>query len=334
MNNIQNIIDNAYKNNKNNNGGKVADYIPELAKADPKLFGISFVSCDGEIYEAGDAIKNIPIESISKVFSLALAVEKFGMNEIDKKIGNNGSSLPFNSIVACVLSETHTINPFVNQGAMATTSLFYDKNKEKFRKKIIDNLDNYAGHKLSLNKDVYHSEMTTNSTNLALAYILQSYKRFYGEVTESLDVYTEQCSKNVSARDLATMACVFAKGGIHPHDGHRIISQKSANYVYRALRGEGLYEYSGKWDTDVGAVSAKSGVGGGIFIIIKGIGGLGIVSPPLDAIGNSVRGISAGTTIVMAINKLFKNNIQFCSNKITKRYKKKKNKTIKKYNFI
>lgn len=328
MNNIQNIIDDAYNKNKNNNGGKVADYIPELAKADPKLFGISFVSCDGSIYEAGDAIKTVPIESISKVFSLALAVEHFGIDKVDKKIGNNGSSLPFNNVVACVLSDTHTINPFVNQGAMATTSLFYDTNKEKFRRKIIDNLDNYAGRKLALNKAVYNSEMTTNSTNLALAYLLQSYKRFYGEVIETLDVYTEQCSKNVSARDLATMACVFAKGGIHPHDGHRIISPKSAKYVYRALRGEGLYEYSGKWDTDVGAVSAKSGVGGGIFIIIKGIGGLGIVSPPLDKIGNSVRGISAGTAITIAIDNLFKNAIPFCSNKITN-HRKKNNKTRK-----
>ena len=323
---IQAFIDKVYKKVKPNKRGHVATYIPELAKADPKLFGISFVTCDGEVFNAGDARKTVPIESISKVFSCAMAANELGVDVVNDKIGNMGSSLPFNSVIGAVLTPTHTINPFVNQGAIATTSLFYQKNKEAFRKKILSNMDKFAGRKLSLNKSVYKSEGATNTTNMALAYLLKSYDRFYGDVDDVVDVYTSQCSVNVSAQDLATMACVFAKGGIHPHSNKKIISKEAALYTYRALRGEGLYEYSAKWDTDVGAVSAKSGVGGGIFIVIKGVGGIGIVSPPLDKIGNSVRGIQAGTILAKKFNPLFKTNVRFCKNKKTRRKRKHRNK--------
>ena len=323
---IQAFIDKVYKKVKPNKGGHVATYIPELAKADPKLFGISFVTCDGEVFNAGDARKTVPIESISKVFSCAMAADELGIDVVNDKIGNMGSSLPFNSVIGAVLTPTHTINPFVNQGAIATTSLFYQKNKAAYRKKILSNMDNFAGRKLSLNKSVYKSEGATNTTNMALAYLLKSYDRFYGDVDDVVDVYTSQCSVNVSAQDLATMACVFAKGGIHPHSNKKIISKEAALYTYRALRGEGLYEYSAKWDTDVGAVSAKSGVGGGIFIVIKGVGGIGIVSPPLDKIGNSVRGIQAGTILAKKFNPLFKTNVRFCKNKKTRRKRKRRNK--------
>ena len=323
---IQAFIDKVYKKVKPNKSGNVATYIPQLAKADPNLFGICFVTCDGNVFKAGQSNKTVPIESISKVFSAAMAADELGLNVVNEKIGNMGSSLPFNSVIGAVLTPTHTINPFVNQGAIATTSLFYQKNKEAFRKKILSNMDKYAGRKLSLNKPVYKSEGATNSTNMALSYLLKSFDRFYGDVDDTVDVYTSQCSVNVSAEDLATMACVFATGGLHPHSGDRIISEKAAKYTYRALRGEGLYEYSAKWDTDVGAISAKSGVGGGIFIIIKGVGGIGLVSPPLDKMGNSVRGIQAGTILAKKFNPLFKAHATFCKNKKTRRKKHKKNK--------
>lgn len=309
---IKKLIEKTYQKYKKNNSGKVASYIPELAKADPKLFGICFVSCDGEIYEAGKSRELIPIESISKVFSIAMAVDEFGIKEVDKKIGNMGSSLPFNSIIGASLTSTHTINPFVNQGAIATTSLFYKKNKTSFRNKVLNNMDKYAGRKLTFNKAAYKSEMKTNYTNMALSYLLKSHDRFYGEVEPTVDVYTQQCSKNVSAKDIATMACVFAKGGIHPFNKEKIISKDATKYVNRSLRGEGLYEYSAKWDTDVGCISAKSGVSGGIFIILKGIGGIGIVSPPLDKFGNSVRGIKAGTTLANEIYKIYDARRKFC----------------------
>jgi len=329
---IQRYINETYRRIKKVNSGKVADYIPELAKADPNLFGIAFVSCDGDMYEIGDSKKTVSIQSISKVFTLAKAVEEHGINEINMKIGNEGSSLPFNSVVAAELSRTHTINPFVNQGAIATTSLLYDKNTLAFKNKILNNLDDFAGKHLKIDTNVYRSEMNTNHKNMALSYLLKSYNRFYGDVDETVDVYTQQCSKLVSARNLATMACVFAKGGIHPNNNKRIIKETTANYVYRSLRGEGLYEYSGKWNTDVGSISAKSGVGGGVFIILKGVGGIGITSPPLDRTGNSVKGIKAGTILSNKIYDLHLSRAKFCGkNKNTKRKTKtKRRKTTRK----
>ena len=327
---IQELIEKAYNKYKNNNDGKPASYIPQLAKADPKLFGLCYVDCQGNTYEAGKSRDTVPIESISKVFSLAMAAHELGVGEVNRKIGNEGSSLPFNSVIACVLSKSHTINPFVNQGAMATTSLLSNKNKRIFKERVSKNMEKYAGRKLITDKKVYKSEMATNDTNMALAYLLKSYGRFYGNVEDSVDVYTEQCSKLVSAKDLATMACVFAKGGIHPHSNKRILTKEASEYVYRSLRGEGLYEYSGRWDTDVGCVSAKSGVGGGILIILKGVGGIGIVSPPLDKIGNSVRGIKAGKIISKGIRKIKNAKVHFCPNKTIKKKHKRRHRRTKK----
>ena len=327
---IQELIEKAYNKYKNNNDGKPASYIPQLAKADPKLFGVCFVDCQGNTYEAGKSRDTVPIESISKVFSLAMAAHELGVGEVNRKIGNEGSSLPFNSVIACVLSKSHTINPFVNQGAMATTSLLSNKNKRIFKEKVSKNMEKYAGRKLATDNKVYKSEMATNDTNMALAYLLKSYGRFYGNVEDTVDVYTEQCSKLVSAKDLATMACVFAKGGIHPHSNKRILTKDASEYVYRSLRGEGLYEYSGRWDTDVGCVSAKSGVGGGILIILKGVGGIGIVSPPLDKIGNSVRGIKAGKIISKGIREIKNAKVHFCPNKTIKKKHKRRHRRTKK----
>jgi len=324
---IQALIDKTFNKLKNTGGGKNASYIPELAKADPKLFGISFVSCSGKIYDAGKSTTSVPIESISKLFTLARAVDDLGSKVVSKKIGHSGSWLPFNSAVAADLSPTHTINPFVNQGAMATTSLLYMKDKSKFKARVLGNLDQFAGKKLGFNNAVYKSESETNSKNMALAYLLESHKRFYGEVNDTVDVYTQQCSKTVSARDLATMACVFAKGGYHPHNNKKIISKETANYVIRAMHRSGLYEYSGTWAAEVGYVAAKSGVAGGIIIILKGIGGLAIVSPPLDAIGNSVRGIKAGKIITKGIYNIKDAETKFCpppkQKKTIKRLKKR-----------
>lgn len=310
--NIQNIIDHIYETTKKNKKGKVAKYIPELANVDPNLYGIVFITCDGTMYKAGNTTTCVSIQSISKVFTLAMAVETLGISTINKKIGNEGSSLPFNSIISAELSKSHTVNPFVNQGAISTTSLFYNKNKNTFRNKIHNNIERFAGRKLKWNKKVYDSEKKTNATNMALAYIMKSYNKIYGDVDDSVDVYTSQCSLYVNAKDLAIMASVFASGGVHPINNKQIISQKTANYVYRSLRGEGLYEYSGRWDTDVGCISAKSGVSGGIMIILKGIGGIGIISPKLDQTGNSVRGIIAGRQLSNKLYEYYNARRKFC----------------------
>lgn len=168
----QKILENIYKKVKSNNSGNLASYIPQLAKADPSIFGISFCDINGKCYSVGDYNKKIPIESISKLFTLALAVKKFGKNEVYKKIGTDGSFMPFNSIIAAKLAPTHTINPYVNQGAMATTSLLYKKDQNQYKKEVLDNLSKFANTKLKVDNSVYKSESLTNSTNMSLAYLL------------------------------------------------------------------------------------------------------------------------------------------------------------------
>jgi glutaminase len=204
-------------------------------------------------------------------------------------------------MMAAELADSHTINPFVNQGAMATTSMMYKDNKKEFFKDILDNMCAYANRRLPFGEKVYRSESKTNSRNLALAYLLKSYDRFYGDnVQKSVDVYTKQCSVMINSDDLATMAAVFATGGVHPETKQRLLGEKETDFILHTLRSEGLYQYSDMWTAKSG-VPAKSGVGGGLLIIIPGICGIGIVSPPLDKYGNSVRGIAAGLEIVNSI---------------------------------
>lgn len=301
----QKILENIYKKVKSNNSGNLASYIPQLAKADPSIFGISFCDINGKCYSVGDYNKKIPIESISKLFTLALAVKKFGKNEVYKKIGTDGSFMPFNSIIAAKLAPTHTINPYVNQGAMATTSLLYKKDQNQYKKELLDNLSKFANTELKIDNSVYKSESLTNSTNMSLAYLLKSLNRFYSPVDKAVDAYTYQCSVKVTAKNLAVMASVFANAGKHPENNKQIISKDDTEYILNTLKPEGLYEYSPTWmvKTD-GKSYAKSGVGGGLLIVIPNVGGIGIVSPKLDKYGNSVRGIEAG---IKLSNKLGKN---------------------------
>ena len=241
--------------------------------------------------------KTVAIESISKLFSFARVVEKHGMKYMLDKIGVHGSFLPFNSVIAAETSPSHTINPFLNQGAMATTSLLYKKDKAAYFNEILTNMSAYANRKLHVGAKVYHSESATNAKNMALAYLLKSYNRFYGPVEDCVDVYTKQCSVKVASDDLASMASVFANYGVHPITKKRHLTCQENTQIIRALRPEGLYQYSDTWAVKTG-MPAKSGVGGGILIVVPGVCGIGIVSPPLDKIGNSVRGLIAGEKLV------------------------------------
>lgn len=322
----QKILEDVFKKVKSNKGGKLASYIPQLAKADPSIFGISFCDVNGKSYSIGNSNKKVPIESISKLFSLALAVKKLGKNEVYKKIGTDGSFMPFNSIIAAKLAPTHTINPYVNQGAMATTSLLYKKDQKAYKKQLLDNLSNFANTDLKLDKSVYKSESATNTKNMSLAYLLKSLNRFYAPVEQAVDAYTYQCSVKVSAKDLATMASVFANAGIHPENNKQLITKDEVEYILNTLKPEGLYEYSPTWmvKTD-GKSYAKSGVGGGILIVIPNVGGIGIVSPKLDKYGNSVRGIEAGIKLSNRFGKnMFKKTRKYNFKiKNTKTQKKK-----------
>ena len=220
---IQQVINNVYnKMKKIKTNGKNADYIPELKKVNPNSLAISVYTVSGEMYHVGDFDKEFAIESASKVFSLALALKKHGVNKISKMIGTEQTSTKFNSISAIESASNHTLNSFENGGAMATTSIMFDKNQKKFEKTIFDNMSDFAGRKLHYSHSVYNSEISNSSHNMAIAYLLESYKRFYGDVTTTVDVYTKQCSAMVTSDDAAIMAATLANRGVNPKTNKHI----------------------------------------------------------------------------------------------------------------
>jgi glutaminase len=288
---IQQVLDHIFnKYKKIKTTGKNADYIPELKKVNPNSLAISIYTVSGDSYNVGEYTKEFAIESASKVFSLALALKDRGISSVANLIGTEQTSSKFNSISAIENSDNHTLNSFSNGGAMATTSISFDKNTKKFEKKIFDNMSKYAGRKLSYSYPVYHSEISNISHNMAIAYLLQSYGRFYGNVVDTVDVYTKQCSALVTSKDAAIMAATLANKGVNPKTGDHVLDKKFIPYILAHMAANGLYEYSETWLTNVG-LPAKSGVGGLLLIVVPGVMGMSIISPPLDAHGNSAKGI-------------------------------------------
>ena len=285
---VQAIVNEAYEKFKGNTEGKNADYIPALAQVDPKLFGIVAISTDGQVVTAGDIDHAFSIQSISKVFSLALAMEELGADKVFEKIGSEPTGRPFNSVEAVVDMPTHTGNPYVNAGAIATVSLIPAPNADAKWNKILDFYSRAAGEKLTLIQDVYQSEAATNTGNKALAWLLAKYDHMYADPLESVDVYTKQCSVGVTAKQLAVMGSTLADNGTNPITGERVIKPENVPEVLSAMTMAGLYDGSGGWAWHVG-LPAKSGVGGGIVAVVPGKGAIAVFAPPLDKAGNSVK---------------------------------------------
>ncbi len=285
---IQAILDDAHSKFKNDNSGKNADYIPALAKVDSAYFGIALVTTDGKVYTKGDVSQAFSIQSISKVFSLSLAMEQQGPQAVLDKVGVNATGLAFNSVTAIELNQARSVNPLVNAGAMATVSLLDGNSEEAKWSSLAAWYDKFANRKLSVLEDVYQSESSSNGHNRAIAELLTSYDRFYGDVDLNLAVYTRQCSVGVTAKDLAVMASVFANNGVHPLTDKRLMNSENVSRVLAVMTTAGLYENSGEWAYKVG-LPAKSGVGGGIIAVSPNRFAIAVFSPRLDAAGNSIR---------------------------------------------
>jgi glutaminase len=269
--------------------GIVADYIPALAAADPTLFGACVAATSGRLAEVGDAAHEFTIQSVSKVFAFALVCEALGPQPVREKLGVNGTGLPFDSVMAVELTPDRTANPMVNAGALATTSLVPGADAASRWATLADGLSRFAGRPLSLDEEVHASEAATNHRNRGIAHLLDGYGRMYCDPDEATDVYTQQCSLRVTARDLAIMGATLADGGVNPVTGERVVGAATCRHVLAVLATAGLYERTGDWLYEVG-LPGKSGVSGGIVTVAPGKGGLGTFSPPLDAAGNSVRG--------------------------------------------
>ena len=297
---VQAIINEAYNKFKGDTRGKNADYIPELAKVDSKLFGVAIVTTDNHSVVVGDTKTPFSIQSIAKVFSLALAMEEQGSDKVFQKIGSEPTGRAFNSPVAVVDMPTHSGNPLVNAGAIATVSLISGKTPAEKWSKILNFYGRVAGEKLTLIDAVYKSEAATNTGNKALSYLLAKYDRIYADPFESVDVYTKECSVGVTAIQLARMGATLANDGVNPATGERVIKRENIPEILSTMMMAGLYDGSGGWSWHVG-LPAKSGVGGGIVAVAPGKGAIAVFAPPLDEAGNSVK---AQEVIQYVANKL------------------------------
>jgi glutaminase len=268
--------------------GAVADYIPELTKADPKHFGISLATTDGYVYEIGDSAVAFTIQSVSKAFVFALALEMLGAEQVEAVIGVEPSGEAFNSIR--LRPDNRPFNPMVNAGAIACSGLIREAEGDRAFEKILDALGRFAGRKLSVDEAVYASEHATGHRNRAIAYLLRNHSVIKGDVDEALEVYFRQCSILVTARDLSIMAATLSNHGVNPVTGEKVISSYSVARTLSVMTSSGMYDYAGEWVYRVG-IPAKSGVGGGIMAALPAQFGLGTYSPLLDSHGNSVRGL-------------------------------------------
>src|SRR5216683_1212759 len=268
--------------------GSVADYIPELGKADPDHFGISLATLDGHVYEVGDTSVPFTIQSISKAFVFALALDTIGAEKVESAIGVEPSGDPFNSIR--LNAENHPFNPMVNAGAIACSGLIREAKGDAAFDYIRQALGRFAGRQLDVDEAVFASESATGDRNRAIGYLLRTSSVIKEDVSAVLEVYFRQCSVLVTARDIAIMAATLANRGFNPVTREQVMTSYAISRTLSVMTSSGMYDFAGEWIYRVG-IPAKSGVGGGILAALPARLGLGSYSPLLDEHGNSVRGL-------------------------------------------
>ncbi len=262
------------------------------------------MTADGKVYTAGDLKSEVSIQSISKVFTMAKVMEEQGPEAIQKNIGTDPTGMRFNSIVAVEWSQkllqAREINPLVNPGAITATSMLQGKTRAEIWKSLLAFYSACAGRSLGINQEVFKSESDTNQRNQAIGYLMYAYEWIKSEPLRAVDIYTEQCSVSVNAKDLAIMAGTLANGGKNPVTGKQVIKATNVPGILAVMAIAGLYDDSGKWLYRTG-LPGKSGVGGGIIAVSPGKFGIAVVSPPLDDAGNSVRAQNAIADISNAL---------------------------------
>ncbi|OHV40162.1 glutaminase A [Parafrankia soli] len=271
--------------------GKVASFIPELATADPDLFGLAVTTMDGLRYRAGDSDVPFTIQSVSKPFVYALALRDRGTDGVLARVGVEPTGDAFNAIT--LEPETgRPLNPMVNAGALLTSSLVGGGDAAERFDRVLTGLSAFAGRQLTVNERVFASERDTGDRNRAIGYLMRGAGALRGPVDEICEVYFRQCAVEVTAADLAVMAGTLARGGVNPLTGERVLNEEHVNHVLTVMATCGMYDRAGTWLFRVG-LPAKSGVAGGVCAVLPGQLGIGVFSPPLDEVGNSVRGVRA-----------------------------------------
>ncbi|MBX7258387.1 MAG: glutaminase A [Candidatus Hydrogenedentes bacterium] len=270
--------------------GSVADYIPELAKADPNWFGIAVTTVSGASFEVGDSQQLFTIQSVSKPFMFGLALEDRGRQTVQKRVGVEPTGDAFNSIIRLEEKSGRPYNPMINAGAIATAGMVQGAHLTERLNRMLDMLRRYAGRKLDVDMAVYTSERSTGHRNRALAHLMLNFDMVDPNIDDTLDLYFQQCSVLVNAHDLAVMGATLANAGINPLTGERAIAAEYVQDVLSVMYSCGMYDYAGEWAYTVG-LPAKSGVGGGVVVVVPHTMAIAVFSPLLDHRGNSVRAL-------------------------------------------
>ena len=314
--------------------GKNATYIPELAKVDPNLFGVSVCTIDGQRYNVGDTNFGFCVQSCSKPISYLIAVEENGFDYVHDCMGCEPSGVAFNKAVLKELEDGREVphNPMINSGAIMSCSMIQigGTQTDKFNK-VMDIWRKLAANKkIGFQNSVYLSEKADADRNTCLGFMMKEKKSFHDYIKNAndlqnvLDFYFQSCSIEYTCEQLSILAATLANGGINPITNEKIFDSENVKNCLSLMNSCGMYDYSGEWAFKVG-IPAKSGVGGGIFLVIPGIMGIATFSPPLDKNGNSVKGVQFATKLVEKFNfHQYDNNLPGISNKINPTHKKHK----------
>ena len=270
--------------------GNVAAYIPELSKASSKWFGISVVTTDGQIFNVGDTDQKFTIQSMSKTFAYGLALEDHGRKILLDKVGVEPTGDPFNSIIRLDEGSHRPYNPMINAGAIATTSLIKGESPTARLTRILSMFERYTGHDVFIDMPTFISERDTGHRNRAMAHLMLHFGMIDKDIEAALDLYFQQCSVMVTCCDLATMAATLANHGKNPITQVQAVNEDYVRDLLSVMYTCGMYNRAGEWAYRVG-IPAKSGVSGGILAVVPGKAGIATFSPPIDANGNSVRGL-------------------------------------------
>jgi glutaminase len=270
-------------------GGSPADYIPELGKVDPELFGIAIATVDGQTYAVGDAEHPFTIQSVSKPFMYGYALQHYGRLRVLEQVGVEPTGEAFNSIVLDEVAN-RPFNPMVNAGAIAIAEMMLGDTQDQRIANMLALFSELAGRKLGIDEAVFASELATGHRNRAIAYMMLNTAMIDRDPNEVLDLYFRQCSVEVTACDLAIMAATLANDGRNPLTEKAVFEAQYVRDMLSVMNSCGMYDYAGEWAYEVG-MPAKSGVSGCIIAVIPGQVGICVYSPPIDQQGNSVRGI-------------------------------------------
>lgn len=287
---LENFLTELYDKYKPLKDGRLANYIPELVKANPDWFGICVVTADGQVYHVGDYEQLFTIQSISKAFVYGLALEEHGRDYVLKRVGVEPTGDAFNSLIQLEESSKRPFNPMVNAGAIATTSLIKGANPSERLNRLLEMFGRYVGHDLFIDMPVFLSERTTGHRNRAMAHLMLNFGMIDEKIDEALDLYFQQCSIMVNCYDLAIMAAALANCGINPITQQRAVEARYIRDILTVMYTCGMYNFAGEWAYKVG-LPAKSGVSGGLLVVVPEKMGIAVFSPPLDAHGSSVRGL-------------------------------------------